>query len=109
MKELEKGFVLDGVAVGKQSNDETGRSQPSPNIGIPQYNALRDKHCKNYFTTRSLPKFVQPTKSLTSVEDAEHSASMMGNVFDKFVRNSLAKQYLKERESIGAGELLTVH
>ena len=106
LKELEKGFVLDGTVVSRLANDETGRSHPSLNMGIPQYNALQDKHCKSYFKAKGLPKSVQTTKSLTSAipEDSEDSSSMMGRVFDKFVRNSSAKQYLQERGSIGAGE-----
>ena len=111
LKELERGFVLDGTVVSRLANDETGRSHPSLNMGIPQYNALHDKHCKSYFKSKGPPKSVRATKSLTSAipEDSEDNSSMMGQVFDKFVRNSSAKQYLQEREGIGAGELSHVN
>ena len=56
LKQLEKGFILDGTVVSKLYNDETGRTQPSLNFGIPQYNALRDKHCANYFRSKQVPK-----------------------------------------------------
>ena len=56
LKELERGFILDGVALSKQTNDEPERSNPSVNIGIPQYNPTIDKHCKSYFKQKGLPK-----------------------------------------------------
>lgn len=98
LKELEKGFVLDGVTLSKQANDETDRSQPSLNMGVPQYSPLHDPHCKNYYKSKGLPKLVEKP----DVDSDVHS-SMMGHVFDRFVRNSSAKQYLKEREELGAG------
>lgn len=102
LKELERAFVLDGVTLSKQANDEVNRTQPSLNLGIPQYNALYDKHCKSYFESKSLPKGTQNAKQ-SSGNETEHGASMMGHVFDRFARNSSAKQYLQEREALGAG------
>ncbi|XP_064401898.1 sperm microtubule associated protein 1-like [Halichondria panicea] len=104
LKELEKSFVLDGITLSKQANDEVDRTQPSLNLGIPQYNALHDKHCKKYFKSKSLPKTVQEAKQVVSTgSSSELSASMMGQVFDKFIRNSSTKHYLQEREALGAG------
>ena len=108
LKELEKGFVLDAVSLSKHANDETGRTHPSLNLGIPQYNALKDSHCKTYFKMKGLPKCVNQGKEKTSQGDVDSdvTSSMMGPVFDQFLRNSSAKQYLKERESIGAGNIV---
>lgn len=57
LKEKEKGFVLDGVVLSRLTNEETSRTHPSINIGIPQYRATNDKHCKDYFEkSKTLPK-----------------------------------------------------
>ena len=58
LKQREKGFVLDCVALSRQANEDTGRSQPSPNIGIPQYNARHDKYAQGYFKKKGLPATV---------------------------------------------------
>lgn len=55
-REKEKGFVLDGTVVSRLANDETDRSAPSLDFGIPQYNALTDPHCKGYFKSKAVPK-----------------------------------------------------
>lgn len=68
LKELEQGFVLDGVALSKHANDEIDRSNPSVNIGIPQYNPLKDKYCESYFKqNKGLPN--EMVKSPTEVSD----------------------------------------
>ncbi len=56
LKQLECGFVLDGVTLSRQANDEPDRSNPSVNIGIPQYNPIMDKYCKSYFKQKGLPE-----------------------------------------------------
>ena len=75
LKQLERGFVLDGVCLSHLANDETDRTFPSLNIGrlipsryqltddrfssgIPQYNAQFDRSTASYFKRRGLPKFV---------------------------------------------------
>lgn len=58
LKQRERGFVLDCVALSRQTNEEIGRSQPSVDIGIPQYNALSDKHARCYFKSKGLPATV---------------------------------------------------
>ena len=99
---------MDAVALSKHANDEIGRTQPSLNFGIPQYNALKDTHCKTYFQMKGLPKYAEQAQlegkeSATADTDSELTSSMMGPVFDKFLRNSSAKKYIEERESIGSG------
>ena len=91
LKKLEKGFVLDGVPLSKLGNDEIGRTNPTMNIGIPQYLASKDKHCR-YLLGSSLAH-----------------ASMMGSVNDKFLGNSAAKEYMESRRNIGAGNSNLIH
>lgn len=71
LKQLEYGFILDGVALNRQTNEETDRSNPSVNIGIPQYNPLKDKHCKSYFKQKGLPDSLstKPADSTHAVEE----------------------------------------
>ena len=64
LKQLEKGFVLDGVPMSHLVNDETGRTNPSINMGIPQYNALDDKSCAGYFQRKGLPRVVKKSKEV---------------------------------------------
>lgn len=64
LKELEKRFVLDGVVLSHVSNDEIDRTHPSLDLGIPQYNAMRDVHAKGYFARKGLPKIVKETKEV---------------------------------------------
>ena len=52
LKARERGFYLDGVALSRQVNEETGRSHPAPSFGIPQYRSSQDKHCRQYFTSK---------------------------------------------------------
>ena len=107
LKELEQGFVLDGVTLSKQANDEIDRTQPSLNLGVPQYNAVNDPHCKTYFKSKGLPQLVTANVKNTD-ENNDLQTSMLGKVFDRFVRNSSARQYLQEREDLGAG-ICTLH
>ena len=58
---------------------------------------------------KGLPKSVkkvpdQPgSKNDKSEDHGADASSMMGPVFDKFVRNSSAKQYVSDRRAVGAG------
>ncbi len=64
LKQLEKGFVSDGVALSHLANDETDRTAPSLNLGIPQYNAMDDRYCRTYFRSRGLPKVIKEVKQV---------------------------------------------
>ena len=101
LKEREKGFVLDGVVLSRLGNEDTKRSNPSLNIGIPQYNALRDPANQTYLRRRGLPKAVKEIAE--DPQKAEESESMMGKVYDHFVRSSEAITYLKDVSKKGAG------
>eukprot|EP00731_Ephydatia_muelleri_P012716 Em0007g26a len=101
LKERELGFVLDGVVLSRLANEDTKRSNPSLNIGIPQYNALRDPANQSYLRRRGLPKTVKEIAE--DPQKAAESDSMMGKVFDHFVRSSEAITYLKDVSKKGAG------
>lgn len=99
LKLLEKQFILDGVPLNKLANDEIGRTQPSLNIGIPQYSAVNDPACKNYFKSKNVK---QPKPSKETVTSEKDSLSR----FEKFMRSSTAKKYLDDRQKIGAGKII---
>ena len=40
----------------------------------------------------------------TGCQDEVKLSSMMGDVFDRFLRSTEARQYLQDRQSLGAGE-----
>jgi hypothetical protein len=84
LKQMEKGFVLDGVVLSRLSNDDAKRTNPSINIGIPQYIAQKDVHSNAYFTSKALPKRIP-------------SDSMMGSTKDKFFKSTEATKYLEDR------------
>ena len=88
LKKLEKGFILDGVPLSKLANDEVGRTNPTLNLGIPQYMSTNDPHCQLDCTCGS---------SLAN-------DSMMGSVNDKFLSSSAAKVYIENRKNVGAGD-----
>lgn len=87
LKKLELDFILDGVALSKQANDEVGRTQPTLNIGIPQYSAITDPGCRHYF------------RSTTVVKKSKKDSHTV------FMQNSEAQKYLEDRKKIGAGKM----
>lgn len=96
LKNLEKGFILDGIPLSKVANDETGRTNPTLNLGIPQYYGRKDTHCHLYYSQKKLDIHEENGSAL---EDS----SMMGFVYDKFTRGSAANQYIEDRKKLGAG------
>ena len=115
LKQLEVGFILDGVPLSRVTNEETGRTNPSINIGIPQYNALTDKHCKSYFKTKSLPQAIAKVcmyvctyvciymyVCMYILLQPSDKSSMAGGVLDEFTKTTEAWIYMKERETLGA-------
>ncbi|XP_065829716.1 sperm microtubule associated protein 1-like [Oscarella lobularis] len=91
---LEMNFVLDGVALSKQANDDARRTNPSINIGIPQYQAQRDKHAQSYFVTKPAKTSLKTTR-----QDSEPS-TVMGKVYDRFTKRCHSATYLRERKEI---------
>ena len=112
LQALECNFILDGVAVSKQGNDDIHRTNPSINIGIQQYNGARDKHARSY--RRSTPsreatkRTQQVGKSVLLIlsilfvlshfisKQNKHS-TMMGHVYDRFTTRCASAKYLRER------------
>jgi hypothetical protein len=76
------------VALSKHGNDETGRTQPSLNIGIPQYSALKDRSCRYYFK-----------RTLNLTENTADEVDTLAS----FIQGCAAKKYLVDRKKIGAG------
>lgn len=81
LKEREKGFVLDGVVLSRLGNEDTKRSNPSLNIGIPQYNALRDPANQTYLRRRGLPKAVKEIAEVSRASDYVR----LGLLYDRFI------------------------
>jgi hypothetical protein len=90
LRGLERNFILDGVAVSKQANDDIHRTNPSINIGIQQYNAAKDKHARNYIRTA-------PAKQATERAEQNDHSTMMGHVYDRFTARCASAKYLRER------------
>lgn len=90
---------MDGIPLSKLANDETGRTQPSLNMGIPQYSAINDSSCKGYFSSKGLPKAVAKKSGKKDLDILAESA------FEKFLHSSAAQKYLQDRGKTGAGNL----
>lgn len=73
------------MPLGKLSNDDIGRNQPSLSIGIPYYSALNDPACKNF--------------------NSKWTANETKNTLAIFFENSSSYKYLIDRKKIGAGKL----
>uniref|UniRef100_A0A2K6SMU8 Sperm microtubule associated protein 1 n=1 Tax=Saimiri boliviensis boliviensis TaxID=39432 RepID=A0A2K6SMU8_SAIBB len=70
---LEKGFILDGVAVSTTAR-AYGRSRPKLWSAIPPYNAQQDYHARSYFQSHVVPPVLQKTDqhSLQQVTGHDH-------------------------------------
>ncbi len=90
---MEEGFILDGIPLSKVANDETDRTNPTLNLGIPQYYGKKDPHCCLYYSRKKGQE-----KSIV-----ENNSSMMGNVYDKYINTSSSNSYIEDRRKLGAG------
>lgn len=59
-KKLEKGFILDGVAVATFS-DDSGHASPKLATAIPPYNAQKDAHAEAYFKAKDVSRTLKKT------------------------------------------------
>lgn len=57
---LEKGFVLDGVALSTMARNYE-QLKPKLWSAIPPYNAQQDYHARRYFKSRVVPPILQKT------------------------------------------------
>lgn len=63
LRKLEKGFVLDNIAVSTMS-DDSGRANPKMSTAIPPYNAQMDRHTKNYFEKKLVQRLLTRTQQV---------------------------------------------
>ncbi|KAK3729345.1 hypothetical protein QZH41_009053 [Actinostola sp. cb2023] len=96
LRNLEKGFVLDNIAVSTLS-DDSGRANPKMSTAIPPYNAQLDRHTRNYFEK----KLVQ--RLLSRTQQPHPGDSITGKQMDKFYETGMMGSYLKYRNGAGAG------
>ena len=60
LRELEKGFILDCMAVSTFS-DDSGHASPKLSTAIPPYNAQKDKNAKRYFEVKDVKRTLKRT------------------------------------------------
>lgn len=60
---LEKGFILDGVAVSTMARTYE-RLRPKVWSAIPPYNAQQDYHARRYFRSRVVPPVLRRTEQV---------------------------------------------
>ncbi|KAL4687025.1 hypothetical protein H8959_019153 [Pygathrix nigripes] len=65
---LEKGFILDGVAVSTTAR-AYGRSRPKLWSAIPPYNAQQDYHARSYFQSHVVPPVLRKTDQQVTGHD----------------------------------------
>jgi hypothetical protein len=63
LRRLEKGFVLDNIAVSTFS-DDSGRANPKMSTAIPPYNSQIDSHTKNYFEKKLVQRLLTRTQQV---------------------------------------------
>uniref|UniRef100_A0A8C2W493 Sperm microtubule associated protein 1 n=2 Tax=Chinchilla lanigera TaxID=34839 RepID=A0A8C2W493_CHILA len=96
---LEKGFVLDCVAVGSVAR-AYGSVRPKLWSAIPPYNAQQDPHACRYFRSRPVPPVLRRT-------DQDHGGTGRdGWIVDYFHIFGQGQRYLNRRNWAGAGHSL---
>ncbi|CAH6776015.1 uncharacterized protein C17orf98 homolog [Phodopus roborovskii] len=93
---LEKGFVLDGVAVSTMARAYS-LSRPKLWSAIPPYNPQQDYHTHRYFQSRVVPPILRKT-------DQDHGGTGRdGWIVDYFHIFGQGQRYLNRRNWAGAG------
>lgn len=64
LRRLEKGFVLDNIAVSTLS-DDSGRANPKMSTAIPPYNGQLDRHTKLYFEKKLVQRLLTRTQQVS--------------------------------------------
>ncbi|XP_049637859.1 uncharacterized protein C17orf98 homolog [Suncus etruscus] len=96
---LEKGFILDGVAVGSMARAYE-HLRPKLWSAIPPYNAQQDFHARCYFRSRVIPPVLRKTHQ-------DHGGtSRDGWIVDYFHIFGQEQRYLNRRNWAGAGHSL---
>nr|XP_005584043.1 PREDICTED: uncharacterized protein C17orf98 homolog [Macaca fascicularis] len=96
---LEKGFILDGVAVSTTAR-AYGRSRPKLWSAIPPYNAQQDYHARSYFQSQVVPPVLRKT-------DQDHGGTGRdGWIVDYIHIFGQGQRYLNRRNWAGTGHSL---
>ncbi|XP_011815219.1 PREDICTED: uncharacterized protein C17orf98 homolog [Colobus angolensis palliatus] len=96
---LEKGFILDGVAVSTTAR-AYGRSRPKLWSAIPPYNAQQDYHARSYFQSHVVPPVLLKT-------DQDHGGTGRdGWIVDYIHIFGQGQRYLNRRNWAGTGHSL---
>ncbi|KAK2503569.1 hypothetical protein MC885_009038 [Smutsia gigantea] len=94
---LEKGFILDGVAVSTMARSYEGL-RPKLWSAIPPYNAQQDYHARRYFQSRVVPPVLRKTGQ-------DHGGTGRdGWIVDYFHVFGQGQRYLNRRNWAGAGK-----
>ncbi|XP_058532023.1 uncharacterized protein C17orf98 homolog isoform X3 [Ochotona princeps] len=94
---LEKGFILDGVAVSSVAR-AYDRTRPKLWSAIPPYNAQQDYHARRYFQSHVVPPILRKTHQ-------DHGGTGRdGWVVDYFHIFGQGQRYLNRRNWAGAGK-----
>ncbi|XP_003786481.1 uncharacterized protein C17orf98 homolog [Otolemur garnettii] len=96
---LEKGFILDGVAVSTVARAHA-RTRPKVWSAIPPYNAQQDYHAHRYFRSRVVPPVLRRT------EQDHCGTGRDGWIVDYFHIFGQGQRYLNRRNWAGAGHSL---
>ncbi|XP_059524271.1 uncharacterized protein C17orf98 homolog [Myotis daubentonii] len=93
---LQKGFILDGVALSTMARNYE-HLKPKVWSAIPPYNAQQDYHARRYFTSRVIPPILQKTGQ-------DHGGTGRdGWVVDYFHIFGEEQKYINRRNWAGAG------
>ncbi|KAL4672946.1 hypothetical protein H8957_009187 [Semnopithecus entellus] len=96
---LEKGFILDGVAVSTTAR-AYGRSRPKLWSAIPPYNAQQDYHARSYFQSHVVPPVLRKTHQ-------DHGGTGRdGWIVDYIHIFGQGQRYLNRRNWAGTGHSL---
>lgn len=95
-KQLEKGFVLDGIAVGTFACT-SGHASPKLATAIPPYNAQKDPWAKMYFERKEVKKTLKKTGQ------SDGGVSISGSQVDRFYKDGQMGKYINLRNETGAG------
>ncbi|XP_007940202.1 uncharacterized protein C17orf98 homolog [Orycteropus afer afer] len=93
---LEKGFILDGVAVSSMARTYE-RTRPKLWSAIPPYNAQQDCHARRYFQSHVVPPILRKT------EQDHGGTGRDGWIVDYFHIFGPGQRYLNRRNWAGAG------
>ncbi|XP_055114067.1 sperm microtubule associated protein 1 [Symphalangus syndactylus] len=96
---LEKGFILDGVAVSTTAR-AYGRSRPKLWSAIPPYNAQRDYHARSYFQSHVVPPLLRKT------DQDRGGTGRDGWIVDYIHIFGQGQRYLNRRNWAGTGHSL---